>query len=583
MNGASTTAKGVELPIGTGSATLASAGFEELEERRPAGVVRRFFITHRHLAGLLAGGLIDSVRTRPRSERRGLRFRCTQLASLFLYPFVKRSLVRKTFPEQLRRRLEMLGPTYVKLGQILSLREDLLPRAVTDELKNLLDRLPAVPYPRFLELVTEGLGRPIETMFSWIDPAPLGSASIAQIHRATTLEGDPVILKVVKPGIERTLERDAVLLKLLASILQVFFARYQPRRVIGEITEYTLREVDLKREADNAEIFAANFKDLPDVVFPRIYRAYSSRTVLCMQFLDGLRPDSVSAQQLELSDREHLLDVGAQAIIRMLYSDGFFHADLHPGNLLILPGARAGFIDLGMVGRIDEQMRRSLLYYYYCLVTGDPENAARYLTNVAEPAPGGNPDGFRREVTDIGRRWQRSATFSDFSLAQLMLESVTLGAQFRMYFPVELVLMVKALVTFEGVGHLMKPDFDVAEVSRRHVHQIFLHQFSPLRLFRESLRNAPELVDAVVKAPLLISEGLRLLEQTTRRPARNPFAGLRGTIFGGFCLVAGAILAAAELVLPMLTGGKEEQPFPLWPVWGLLLLIGLLAALNKEG
>ncbi|NJL27328.1 MAG: AarF/ABC1/UbiB kinase family protein [Thermoanaerobaculia bacterium] len=504
---------------------------------------------------------------------------------MLLYPLVKRSLVRRPFPEQLRRRLEILGPTYIKLGQVLSLREDVLPRAVTAELKNLLDRLPAVPFPRFLELVVDGLGRPLDSMFSWIDPAPLGSASIAQIHRATTLEGDPVILKVVKPGIERTLERDAVLLNVFAAGLQLVFSRYQPRRVIREIMEYTLREVDLKREADNAEIFAANFKDFSDVVFPRIYRAYSSRTVLCMEFLDGLRPDTEAAQQLDEPEREHIIDVGARAIIQMLYSDGFFHADLHPGNLLILPGARAGFIDLGMVGRLDEQMRRSLLYYYYCLVTGDPESAARYLANVAEPAPGGDPDGFRREVADIGRRWHCSATFSEFSLAQLILESVTLGAEFRMYFPVELVLMVKALVTFEGVGHMMKPGFDVAAVSRRHVHRIFLHQFSPMRIFHETLRNAPELVDAVVKAPLLISEGLRLLEHTTRRPARNPFAGLRGTIFGGFCLVAGSILAAAELLVPLLTRDLGEAPaavVPLWPVWGLLLLVGVLAALNKS-
>jgi ubiquinone biosynthesis protein len=252
----------------------------------------------------------------------------------------------------------------------------------------------------------------------------------------------------------------------------------------------------------------------------------------------------------------------------MLYRDGFFHADLHPGNLVILPGPRAGFIDLGMVGRFDEELRRTLLYYYYCMVMGDAENAARYLTALAEPAPGSDPKGFRRSVEEICRRWHRAASFDEFSIGQLILESVGRGAAFRMYFPVEMVLMVKAIVTFEGVGHMLKPGFDVAGVSRHHVNRLFLQQFSPLRLAREGLRGAPELVDALVKAPMLITEGLRVLEQTTRRPPSNPFSGLRGTLFAGFCLVAGAILAAFD------------GPVVLWAA---LFVLGLVLALRRGG
>ncbi len=552
--------------MGTRVPTLAEAGFEELRERRTPGLARRYLTTQRHLIGLLLGGLIDYTRTRPKPKRRGLRFRAAQLAALVVRPFVKRALRKLPFEVQLRRRLELLGPTYVKLGQVLSLREDLLPRAVTSELKNLLDRLPAVPYERYLELVAEGLGRPVEEAFSWIEPIPAGSASIAQSHRATTIEGDPVILKVVKPGIRATLKRDARLLGLFGVGLQAMLPRYQPKRVLNEFTDYTLREVDLKREADNAETFAANFRDCPDVRFPRIYRQYSGSTVLCMEFFDGLRPDSDAAAELSAEDKDRVIDLGVSSIIRMLYRDGFFHADLHPGNLLILPGPQAGFIDLGMVGRLSEEVRRSLLYYYYCLVTGDPASAARYLTSVAEPAAGGDLDGFRREVEEVSRRWQRSSSFEDFSFARLILESVSLGAEFRVYFPIETVLMTKALVTFEAVGHMLKPGFDVAEASRGHITRIILQRFSPWRLARESLRGAPELIDAMVKAPTLVSEGLRLLEHSAKRRNENPLAGVRGTLFGGFCIVAGAILAG--------TG------YP-WPLWALLMLIGVAAGLNK--
>ncbi len=556
-----------DVVFGTRIPTLAEAGFEELKERRPPGLVRRFLVVLRHLTGLVYGSLIDYVRTRTWSRRRGLKFRLLQLLSFLVWPFVKPALRRKPFAEQLRRRLELLGPTYIKLGQVLALREDLLPRPVTKELQNLLHRLPAVPYPRFLELVAEGLGRPVDEIFSWIEPLPAGSASIAQSHRATTLEGDAVILKVVKPGIRETLQRDARLLGMFGIGLQLILARYQPRRVLKEFTDYTLREVDLKREADNAETFAANFKDSPDVRFPRIYRAYSASTVLCMEFFDGIRPDAEATGELTAAEKDRVIDLGIGAIVHMLYRDGFFHADLHPGNLIILPGPQAGFIDLGMVGRLTEEVRRSLLYYYYCLVTGDPASAARYLTSVAEPAPGGDLDGFRREVEEVSRRWQRSSSFEDFSFAQLILESVSLGGQYRVYFPIETVLMTKALVTFEAVGHMLKPGFDVAEASKGHITRIILYRFSPWRLAREGLRGAPELIDALVKAPTLVSEGLRLLEHTAKRRNENPFAGVRGTIFGGFCIVAGAILAG--------TG------YP-WPLWALLMTIGLAAGLNKR-
>ena len=552
-----------ERVVGTRLPTLEEAGWEVLSESRSPGLLRRLFATLRHLHGLLLGGLIAWVRNRPQHLRRGLRFRLLQLLALFLTPFVG-SLRRESFPVQLRRRLELLGPTYIKLGQVLSLREDLLPPSVTEELKNLLNRLPAVPYERFLELVEEGLGRSPEELFSWIEPLPEGSASIAQSHRATTLDGEQVILKVVKPGIRSTLERDAFLLRLLSYFLELVIGRYQPRRLIREITEYTLREVDLEREANNCETFAANFADEPDIVFPRIYRQLSSRTVLCMEFLEGVRPDAEAAAELTPEARDRIIDLGMRAIVRMLYRDGFFHADLHPGNLLILPGPKAGFIDLGMVGRLDNDLRRTLLYYYYCLAAGDSQNASRYLMGVAEP--GGDLDSYRREVEELSQRWQRGASFEEFSLARLILESTALGGRYRVYFPVELVLMSKALVTFEAVGHLMKPGFDVAEVSREHLYSVILDQFSPVRLARESLRGAPELVDALVKVPMLVTEGLRLVELTTKRNNENPFSGIRGTLFGGFCMLAGAISSAA--------GGP-------WPLWGSLFAVGLLAALVK--
>jgi ubiquinone biosynthesis protein len=563
----------IAAPSGPASALAAAAvdpmpGYEILSDVPPQRLVRRFFVIHRHLIGLLFGGLNAYVRERRAPEGKSFRlvYRLAALLAWLTRPFVDKGLIDRPFPVQLRRRLEILGPTYIKLGQVLALRQDLLPAAITEELKNLLDRLPVVPLQRYLGLIVKDTKRPITEMYSWIDPQPAGSASIAQIHRATTVEGESVIIKVVKPGIRETLARDALLLKMLGAALQKLLPRYQPKRVIAEFVDYTRREVDLRREADNAETFAANFADLDGVHFPRIYRQYSSQGVLCMEFLSGFKPNAPEALALAEEERDRLVDLGAAAIIRMLFKDGFFHADLHPGNLIVLPGPKLGFIDLGMVGRFDQGLRRTLLYYYYTLVMGDAESAARYLASVAEPGPGADPVGFRREVTEILHRWNRSANFRDFSLAQLILYSVNLGAQHRMYFPVEMVLMVKALVTFEGVGQILKPGLDVAAVSQAHARKIFLDQFNPLNLAREGMRAVPDLLEAVSKTPMLITEGLRLLEQTARRSPENPFAGLRGTIFGGFCLVAGAVLAGAH------------GP---WPVWVGLFVLGGAAALHR--
>jgi len=554
-------------PLAGQEDALRAQGFELMRVRRPHGLARRLLATLRHFLGLTFGGLAAHVRSqRQEGTGRGLKFLLIRLVAAVAYPFVAHDLRSLPFAVQLRRRLERLGPTYIKLGQILSLREDLLPRHITDELKHLLNRLPVVPLSVLGAIVEKDLKRPMQDLFLQIDPIPLGSASIGQTHRATTKSGDPVILKVVKPGIRETLERDARLLRALGAILQMFIPRFQPRQLVNEFCDYTLREVDLRREADNAETFAANFADVSDVAFPQIYREYSGRSVLCMEFFDGLSPDSPEAQQLPEEQRRHLTDLGAAAIIRMLYRDGFFHADLHPGNLLILPGPMIGFIDLGMVGRLDEELRRTLLYYYFALVMGDAENAARYLTAIATAGPDANPAGFRREATEIANRWKRASSFEEYSLGQLILDSVSRGAQYGMYFPVEMVLMVKALVTFEGVGHVLLPGFDVAEVSKKHIRSLFINQFSPFRLISEGMRGAPDLVDAMAKMPLLVSDGLRVLERVAKQPTGNPFMGLRGTLIAGSCLVAGAI--------SMGFGAP-------WPVWGALFVIAFFLAIRR--
>jgi ubiquinone biosynthesis protein len=553
----------------------AATGDEAPEKRRRAsrrayinipGLARRGRTTIRHIAALVFGGYVASVDAARRRGATGVFYRVRTIPAWFIRLFLDSEIRRLPYPAQLRKRLEILGPTYVKLGQILSLRKDLLPDVVTDELRNLLADLPPVDFDQIREIIENDLQRPLEVIFDSVDEVPLGSASIAQSHRARLRSGDDVILKVVKPGIRDLIYRDATLLKSSARVLELIIPRYQPRRVIDEFCDYTVREVEMALEAENAETFAANFADMPDIVFPKIYPEYSATSVLCMEFLDGVRPDDPQILELPLAEREQMIDLGAAAIIRMLYQDGFFHADLHPGNLIALPGPKVGFIDLGMVGHFDPELRHNLLHLFYSLVMEDFERAARYLVAVSRTGPRSDILGFRTAVKEVARRWRKRANFEDFSLALLILECVQLGARYQLYFPVEMVLMVKALITYEGVGYLLNPDFNVAEVSERHVGRIFRLEFSPVRLLRAGIRAAPDLLDAVFRMPLLVSEGLSVLEERSRKTPENPLTGMRATLFGGFCLVSGSILVALD------------GP---WVVAVILLILGVLLPLRR--
>ena len=547
-------------------------GFEPYQERRPPGLFFRFFESSGQFLGLALGGGMDFVRQKKElDEHRTFWMLILRFFLALTYPFLDKKIVKLPFSIQFRLRLQKLGPTYIKLGQILSLREDLLPKVITDELKNLLDKLPAVSYERFKELIVESLNLPLNSMYRWIDPIPLGSASLAQTHRARLVSNEKVVIKVLKPGVRTLIETDTRLLRFFGRFLQIFLSRYQPSRVINEFSTYTLREVDLRMEADNAETFAAYFIDEPKVRFPRIYRNYSSHDVLCMEFFNGIKPDESALKKLTVEERRQAIDLGVGAIVRMIYRDGFFHADLHPANLMIFKKPRTGeisvgFIDLGMVGRFTRDMRKSLFYYFYSLVSGDPESAARYLTALTIPGKGSDTEGFRRAASDLYARWLTTPNFRDFSLAQVILQSVLMAGHYKIQYPGEIILMVKALVTIEGVGRIFDPAIDIPSAARRHVRSILMQEFNPVNLIRDSALVLPEMVDVLRKSPLILTEGMRVLEANLKKPPAGPLNGVRGTLLAGFCLIAGALILAAN------------GP---WYAWAGLFLIALILAIRS--
>jgi len=547
----------------------ADSPFSDFDPLAPyRGAFWRFFTVSRHIAGLLIGGHIAYVRSLPDVKKSGLRSPGKRLLAWILKPFVRSDLRDLPFPVQLRRRLEILGPTFTKLGQIMAIRKDLLPKPITRELDSLMDHLPPIPFKQVRRVVEQDLNAPVEKHFDRIDPEPLGSASIAQVHRATTHDGEEVVVKVMKPGIRDVITSDLKLLEIFGVFLQWILPRYQPKQIIDEFSAYTKREIDYDYEADHAEIFSANFQDMPGIVFPDVYRSLSGDDVLTLEYLEGLRPGSPASLALSEAERQRVIDLGAAAIIRMLYKDGFFHADLHAGNVRILPGdtpsdLRLGFIDLGMVGRFRADLKRRMLYYYYALVRGDVEKAARYLIDMARVGEGGDPQGFRRAVSDMARHFLMRSKRGSISLAEVILQSLSLGGRYRVFFPVEMTLMVKALVTFEGVGRTLDPNLDVVAVSQRHVQQIFRERLDPWTLGEEVISSAPELIDVALQLPQLLSSGTSYLEASLTDQAPTESApSLHNSIVAGACIVGG--------VIAVVQGG---------PLWLSLPLLGVGAVL----
>jgi ubiquinone biosynthesis protein len=547
-------------------------GFEEYLERRPPGLVVRFIEISSQIIAMVLGGAMDYVRQKQAlGQHRNLGTILLRIFLAFTYPFLDKTIISQPFSIQFRLRLQMLGPTFIKLGQILSLREDLLPKEITDELKNLLDKLPAVSYERFKQLIVENLDRPLNAMYRWIDPIPLGSASLAQTHRARLVTNEKVVIKALKPGVRTIIMTDTRLLRFFGRFLQLFLGRYQPARILDEFSAYTLHEVDLRMEADNAETFTAYFTNEPEIRFPRIYRNFSSRDVLCMEYFNGIKPDQTALKKLTLEQRRQAIDLGVGAIVRMIYRDGFFHADLHPANLMIFktPGKTditVGFIDLGMVGRFTRDMRKRMFYYFYSLVVGDPESAARYLTSITLPSKGADIEGFRRACADMYTRWLMTPNFKEFSLAQVILQSILMAGHYQIQYPGEIILMVKALVTIEGVGFIFDPEIDIPTAARRHVQYILLQEFNPIDLVRGSALVLPEMVDVLRKSPLILSEGIKVLESNLKKPPAGPLNGVRGTLLAGFCLLAGAWLLASN------------GP---WYAWALLFILAFILAMRS--
>lgn len=397
-------------------------------------------------------------------------------------------------PQRLRMALEELGPTFVKLGQVLSTRPDLLPPDYIAELARLQDTVPPVPWDQIRPLLEAELGRPLEEIFAAIDPVPLAAASLAQVHAATLRDGSSVVVKVQRPNVESVIRVDLDILADVAHLLQTrtFLGELYDLPAMVEDFAATLRaELDFYREGLNADRFRANFADEPYLYIPRIYWAYTTRRVLVIERIHGIKIDDIAALDAAGYDRYRIGLHAARMIIKEVLEDGFFHADPHPGNFVVMPGEVIGAMDFGMVGYLSRRTRTDLIRLYIAAVQLDEEAIVDQLVRMG--AVGGAVDrrGLQHDLARLLRKYQ-GLPLKAIRARDVMEEAMPIAFRHHLRLPPELWLLGKTLAMMEGVGLKLAPDFDIFAVAQPYVRRLLWEIVSPAAWAPSLMRDLDE-------------------------------------------------------------------------------------------
>lgn len=456
-----------------------------------------------------------------------------------------------------RETLEELGPTFIKFGQVLSTRADLLPPGFAEALTGLQDHCAPMPTESVRQAMESGLGQPIESLYKEFDLAPLASASIAQVHRAVTLEGDEVVVKVQRPGIRESILRDLDLLALLAQLAESIIEEsgmVTPRKVVGEFENAILGELSFETEARMIQRFRLNAagKNRKYVV-PRVYLELSSETVLTMEYMRGARLSELGPEH----DKKQIAQNVVSAAFEQLFVDGLFHADPHPGNCFILPDNRLALIDFGSVGQISYAMRETLVVLVLSVGMRDADAVARLLYRVGIPDDHVSLHRLRDACASLFDEYLRDQdTIAHVEAAQLLKELFELAARFRVRIPSEYALVGRAAMTVEGVIRHLDPALEVLTMAKPIVRRLVEEQFTLPELGDSTVKNLLRARDVVRELPITLSQILMDLENGKLRIqvenakldtiARNIDA-LGVIIFMG--LVAGGLVTGSLFIL----------------------------------
>ncbi len=432
-----------------------------------------------------------------------------------LQPSLRSRLWRRPQPEEavsaeaaaehFRLALEELGPTFVKLGQVLSTRPDLLPPAYIAELTRLQDSVPAQPWEEIHAVLTNEYGKPPEEVFASIDSVPLAAASLAQVHAATLADGTEVVVKVQRQGIRQLIETDLAMMAELAAGSKVtpLGKRHDLPGVVREFADTLRREMDYRREGRSADRLRKNFEGWTEIYFPRVYWEYSTPQVLVLERIRGIKIDDLPALEAAGIDRKHVARYAAQTIVKEVLEDGFFHADPHPGNFVVMPGNVLGVMDFGMMGVVDEKLRQELTLLYIAAMEMSTPDLAEQLLRMGAADEDVDREALARDVGALLDKY-RGVTLKEVRAAEFVSDLMPIAFRHRLRLPSNLWLLGKTLSMLEGVGAQLDPDFDIFAASAPLVRRLLRRSFLPKRPLRLTLLHRQtemaEMMDALPRA-----------------------------------------------------------------------------------
>ena len=462
---------------------------------------------------------------------------------------------------RLRMALNELGPIFVKAGQILSTRRDLIPADVSDELAILQDQVPPFPGEQAIAQVEQSLGAPVDRLFRSFDVQPLASASVAQVHAAELPDGASVVVKVLRPGIDRLIRRNVDLLRSLGRLADRWHPaadKIRPLEVVAEIEKTLEHELDLQREGANASLLRRNFENSPDLYVPAVYWSHSGKGVLTLERVYGLGVDDIAALDAAGIDRKRLAAKGVRLFYEQVFRDNFFHADAHPGNIWVDPESlvepRFIALDFGIMGSLPDSDQYWLAENFIALFERDYRRIAELHL-----AAGWMPRHVRVDELEAAVRTVCEPYFtqplSKISLAEVIAALFATARRFELTLQPQLILLQKTLLNIEGVGRVLDPDIDIWEVAHPVLKRILRQRYSPRHALREVRKRFPEWLNAAPRMPDLAREWLQqavageLRVHFDSRDVQQIHIEARRTrrmLAGG--MVAGTLLVCATLV-----------------------------------
>jgi len=437
-----------------------------------------------------------------------------------------RRLLRREVPElaglssavRMRMALEELGPTFIKLGQILSTRPDIIPPAFIAEFEKLQDQVPSFSYEALRSQIEQELGHPVEVLFDTIETEPLAAASIAQVHRARLKSGEQVVVKVRRPGIVEKVESDISALISLAGLAGRHVSGselYDPVGVVREFARSIRREMDFSREGHTLEKFRDNFKTTHWMYFPTVHWSHTTRGVLTLEYIDGIKVSDMAALDRSGLDRAEIANRGADAFLEMVLTHGFFHGDLHPGNVFILPNNIICLLDYGIVGHIDENTAEFLSDIMLAIVERDMDQVISLLLFTGDISDDLDIRALKRDLTHFIDGYYE-IPLREIEVGRMLLEFVEIITLYSIRIQPDLLLLAKSLVIIEGMGRSLNPAFDMVTHVRPFLEKILRRKLSPRTVSRQ--------MRTMVSSYLNLARNLpRDLKEIVNRLNRNKF------------------------------------------------------------